>query len=934
MKEGDHLRAENETLRVRLASLTEATLRISEELDLGAVLQEVADSARSLTDARYSAIITLDDAEELQDLLISGLTPEEKQVMMEFPEPVALFKYLTGIQEPLRTRDFVAHIKSLGFPEFHPPIGAFLGAPIRARDKHVGNIYLAEMKGGRDFTREDEETLEMFAAQAAMAITNARRYGDEQRAKADLEALVNTSPVGVLVFDARTREVVKFNQEARRIVGATDGPPRACEQLLKSMTFRRLDGQEIPRAELPLERAIRSGETIRAEEIVIHLPGGETVSTLINTTPIYAEDGKIVSVVATIQDITPLEEVERLRAEFLGMVSHELRTPLTSIKGSAANALGALSPLDPAEMRQYLDATAIEAGVRYTYRVKAIRNGQRSGRSNSASVLLLTDTTPRPLVGNIGQSDSSTAVITQQYTMGFRLGNHGQGYEISSVSIELAAAPSSLTVSMWSGAPQDNTHRSVATFKLFDFNNPTSFRAGLNKFTAPPGHGCTTMSITTSCSRFRRLAADQGDGVGRRGPGRRAGGRPQERREGPRVGFDRTLGYFRIHLARQRAAPGRRGLEAGPRHPGFELRASLRRPRNHLAFRRCGYPHHSLSSGAAPHPRFFLARGRHKPKGPPIHNPFDLLSGTTSLGTKLFGLTVTRYGPGINVWTAPQGATVAGSSSYLVHELYDTRPSGTILTRVFGTTSDDLDTPTAPGVFVLDSIGNFALDHPLMAVLGEPLHPMVSNFGQTDDSYKTVDSTTPFVSQGFTTGSESFGYHLQGIGVNIEGSGSNYPDGPSDVSVAVHADASGQPGGKLFDLVSPDDYTSGHSFFEAPPGTTLAPNTSYVLVWKYLSGTAHRLRRTASDSEDSGPLTGFSIADAFYSGSALGSLSVASGGRALEIVPYGVAADPPALGYQVPQTGSTYRTASKWGTSSGWSSSPPPITSGTPCPGT
>ena len=381
MKEGDRLRAENETLRVRLASLTEATLRISEELDLGAVLQEVADSARSLTDARYSAIITLDDAEELQDLRISGLTPEEKQVMMEFPEPVALFKYLTGIQEPLRTRDFVAHIKSLGFPEFHPPIGAFLGAPIRARDKHVGNIYLAEMKGGRDFTREDEETLEMFAAQAAMAITNARRYGDEQRAKADLEALVNTSPVGVLVFDARTREVVKFNQEARRIVGATDGPPRACEQLLKSMTFRRLDGQEIPRAELPLERAIRSGETIRAEEIVIHLPDGETVSTLINTTPIYAEDGKIVSVVATIQDITPLEEVERLRAEFLGMVSHELRTPLTSIKGSAANALGALSPLDPAEMRQFfriieeqadnmrdlinnlLDLTRIEAGT-------------------------------------------------------------------------------------------------------------------------------------------------------------------------------------------------------------------------------------------------------------------------------------------------------------------------------------------------------------------------------------------------------------------------------------------------------------------------------------------------------------------------------------------------------------------------------------------
>ena len=216
MREGERFKAENETLRARLAGLTEAILRISEDLDLDAVLQEVVDSARSLTDARYSAITTVDDSGELQDLLISGITPEEKQALLALPEGVALFKYLTGFQEPLRTQNFVAHIRSAGFPRFILPLGAFLGMQIRVGDKHVGNIYLGDKEGGLDFTREDEETLEMFAAQAAMAITNARRYGDEQQAKADLEALVNTSPVGVLVFDARTREVVKLNQEARR----------------------------------------------------------------------------------------------------------------------------------------------------------------------------------------------------------------------------------------------------------------------------------------------------------------------------------------------------------------------------------------------------------------------------------------------------------------------------------------------------------------------------------------------------------------------------------------------------------------------------------------------------------------------------------------------------------------------------------------------
>ena len=56
----------------------------------------------------------------------------------------------------------------------------------------------------------------------------------------------------------------------------------------------------------------------------------------------------------TLQDLTPLEEQERLRAEFLGMVSHELRTPLASIRGSAATVLDAATELDPAELCQFL----------------------------------------------------------------------------------------------------------------------------------------------------------------------------------------------------------------------------------------------------------------------------------------------------------------------------------------------------------------------------------------------------------------------------------------------------------------------------------------------------------------------------------------------------------------------------------------------------
>ena len=368
-------------LRARLSGLTDAILRISEDLDLDLVLQEIVDSARSLTDARCGAITTLDESGELQEVLISGTTPEEKQALMDRPEGWTLFRYLTGFEGTFRTGDLAAHAESIGIPGGHLPARTFVGTPIRDGDKHIGNIFIGDKESGQEFTSEDEETLEMFAAQAAMAITNARRYGDEQRAKADLEALVNTSQVGVLVFDAKSGLVVKFNQEARRILGDICGEDCPCEEVLKSTTFRRMDGSTISHDELPPQRAITSGELVRAEEIVIHRPDGEAVTTLINATPIYSDDGETVSVVATIQDITPLEELERLRAEFLGMVSHELRAPLTSIKGSAATVRAASFPLDPAEMRQFfrmieeqadhmrdlinnlLDLTRIEAGT-------------------------------------------------------------------------------------------------------------------------------------------------------------------------------------------------------------------------------------------------------------------------------------------------------------------------------------------------------------------------------------------------------------------------------------------------------------------------------------------------------------------------------------------------------------------------------------------
>ena len=354
--ERENLRRENEALRDRLSRLSEASLRMTEDLDLDAVLLGVVDGARSLTEAAMGGITTIDESGELQDFITSGMSPLEHQQFLDLPGGLEFFSYLSRLPEPLRLADFSQHTSAAGLPVIDPPVGpvaSFLGAPIRHRGAPVGNLYLSGKEGGRPFTLEDEETLLMFASQAALVITNARRHRQEQRARADLETLVNTTPVGVVVFDATTGVPVSLNREARRIVGSLRAPGGSVEQILGVMTFRRADGREVSLEELSLAQALSTGETVRAEKIVMGVPDGRSVTAVINATPIAGDSGGVESVIVTLQDMTPIEDMERLRTEFLGVVSHELLTPLAAIKGSAASALGSAFPLGAAEVRQF-----------------------------------------------------------------------------------------------------------------------------------------------------------------------------------------------------------------------------------------------------------------------------------------------------------------------------------------------------------------------------------------------------------------------------------------------------------------------------------------------------------------------------------------------------------------------------------------------------
>ena len=374
---------EIEILRERISALTAAILRISASLDVGTVVREIAEAARALTGARYAIIITtIDDTGQPDDVVFSGFTSEEERQVVKWTDNLRVFEVLRDLPSPLRVADMPAYVRRLGYSTDGVCIKAFQGTPMRHRGALVGTFFLGEKETGPEFTDEDEEVMALFASQAAAGIANARTHRDEQRARADLEALVETSPVGVAVFDARTGHPVSFNREARRRIVeplSTAGHPP--DELLQTVTCRFSDGREIAFDQLSLAQTLGNATTIRAEEVVLSVPDGRSVTVLLNATRIHSEEGEVASMVVTLQDLAPLQELERLRAEFLGMVSHELRAPLAAIKGSAATLLEDSAAFDPAERHEFyriieeqanhmrgligdlLDAGRIEAGT-------------------------------------------------------------------------------------------------------------------------------------------------------------------------------------------------------------------------------------------------------------------------------------------------------------------------------------------------------------------------------------------------------------------------------------------------------------------------------------------------------------------------------------------------------------------------------------------
>ncbi|MEK7861663.1 MAG: GAF domain-containing protein, partial [Chloroflexota bacterium] len=145
------------------------------------VLQRVADQARLVANAKYAALGVFDADGVLEAFTTSGIGAEERARIGALPRGRGLLGHLQRERRPIRLRDLATHPSSVGFPKDHPPMRSFAGTPILLRGEPLGNLYLTEKQGADEFTQDDLEALATLAAQAAIAIENARLYEQVER---------------------------------------------------------------------------------------------------------------------------------------------------------------------------------------------------------------------------------------------------------------------------------------------------------------------------------------------------------------------------------------------------------------------------------------------------------------------------------------------------------------------------------------------------------------------------------------------------------------------------------------------------------------------------------------------------------------------------------------------------------------------------------
>jgi signal transduction histidine kinase len=191
--------------------VSQVVLAVAGQLSVRDVLQMIVRSARSLAGARYAALGVPDDAGSFAEFVVDGLTAREQEAIGPLPRQHGMLAVMLREGKPLRLADIRNDPRFWGWPRAHPELTDVLAVPISDAGQTLGFIFAACKTEPGGFTDRDERLVSLFAAHAAIALTNARLY---ERGR-ELSVLQERARLARDLHDAVSQKLFSVRAKAR-----------------------------------------------------------------------------------------------------------------------------------------------------------------------------------------------------------------------------------------------------------------------------------------------------------------------------------------------------------------------------------------------------------------------------------------------------------------------------------------------------------------------------------------------------------------------------------------------------------------------------------------------------------------------------------------------------------------------------------------------
>jgi PAS domain S-box-containing protein len=318
--------------REHVEALNQVGAALSSVLDKERLLNLIAQRARDLTGAGFAAFTLRPEdgsSERFHLAAAAGLTPQQEAIFRQMPlggEGVLALIYREHIL--VRVGDATRDARAVGQPRGHPLVRSFLGAPLLGRNgAMLGGLLLGHIRPDQ-FTAEHEALLRGLAAQASVALENARLF-EQARARAEeLEAVIESMVDGVALHHA-SGELVRQNRAALEMAQAT-GTSLATllMQEVAGVCLCGADRTPLTLEERPARRAL-AGETLHSMDLRVIWESGLEWELNVSAAPLHGPQQAIEGAVTVFRDVTMQRRQQR--EALLYVEAEERRRLLQSI---------------------------------------------------------------------------------------------------------------------------------------------------------------------------------------------------------------------------------------------------------------------------------------------------------------------------------------------------------------------------------------------------------------------------------------------------------------------------------------------------------------------------------------------------------------------------------------------------------------------------